>query len=162
MLEDQSVLLGGATDADDRYIAPTLVDEPELDSPVMQDEIFGPILPVITWNSEEDLKKVIGHYEKPLAFYVFSSNRKKARQLMETYSFGGGSINDTIVHIANTKLPFGGVGHSGVGAYHGKKSFDTFTHHKSVVRRGTWMDVPLRYAPYTNKINLAKYFRKLF
>ncbi|THD67690.1 aldehyde dehydrogenase [Robertkochia marina] len=162
MLEDQNILVGGATQRDDCYIAPTLVDEPALDSAVMQEEIFGPILPVLTWKTEEDIHKVISSYEKPLAFYVFSSKKKKARKLIESYSFGGGCINDSIIHIANTKLPFGGVGHSGIGAYHGKKSFDTFTHHKSVVHRGTWLDVPVRYAPYTKKINLAKHIRKLF
>ena len=162
LLADQDLLLGGQTNADDNYIAPTLVDEPQLESPVMQEEIFGPILPVLTWRNEQELQQVIDRYEKPLAFYVFSSKRKWSEELIRSYSFGGGCINDTIIHIANTKLPFGGVGHSGMGAYHGKKSFDTFTHHKPVVRRATWMDVPVRYAPYSKKIKLAKFFRKLF
>lgn len=162
MLEEQQVLIGGQSDADDCYIAPTLLDAPSLDSAVMQEEIFGPILPVLTWEKEEEIKEVVSNYEKPLAFYVFSSNKKRARRLIKSYSFGGGCINDTIVHIANSRLPFGGVGHSGIGSYHGKKSFDIFTHHKSVVDRGTWLDVPIRYAPYSKKINLAKHFRKLF
>ncbi|WP_224491193.1 aldehyde dehydrogenase [Robertkochia flava] len=162
LLQGEQVLLGGETDRETCYIAPTLVDQPALDSEVMKDEIFGPILPVLTWQNEEEIREIVSRYEKPLAFYVFSSRKRKARKMMKTFAFGGGCINDTIVHIANKKLPFGGVGHSGIGAYHGKKSFDIFTHMKPVVSRSTWIDVPIRYAPYANKINLAKHIRKLF
>lgn len=162
MLEGESLLMGGITNREDRYIAPTLLDEPDLDSEVMKDEIFGPILPVLSWDKEEEIHDIVSRYEKPLAFYVFSQKTRKAKKLINQYNFGGGCINDTIIHIANKRLPFGGVGNSGIGAYHGKKSFDIFTHHKPVVNRGTWMDVPIRYAPYSKKTDLAKHIRKLF
>lgn len=162
MLDGHEVLMGGELDLQDLYIAPTLVDEPDMDSTLMKDEIFGPLLPVITWKSEEEVHDIISRYEKPLAFYVFSSKKRAAKRLMNKYSFGGGCINDTIIHIANKKLPFGGVGSSGIGSYHGKKSFDIFSHKKPVVSRSTWIDVPIRYAPYSGKTRLAKMIRKLF
>ncbi|TCN58767.1 aldehyde dehydrogenase [Flavobacterium circumlabens] len=156
MIDPERVIFGGETDANALYIAPTLLEEPGLDSPVMKEEIFGPILPILTYETEEEIKNVISRYEKPLAFYVFSDNKSFAKKLITTYSFGGGCINDTVVHFSNKRLPFGGVGHSGIGAYHGRLSFDIFSHHKGVVKKGNWLDLPMRYAPYKDKLTAIK------
>ncbi len=162
MLEGQPVLFGGTFADKDRYIAPTLVDEPQLDSTIMEGEIFGPILPIISYTEESELDTYITKYPKSLAFYVFSENKKFQKRLMNSYSFGGGAINDTVVHISNKDLPFGGVGASGIGGYHGKHTFELFSHHKSVAKRGTWVDVPLRYAPYSISMDLVKKIKHLF
>ena len=151
-LENETILFGGQTNEVDNYIAPTLLDESKLDSLVMHDEIFGPILPIISYQSEVEIENIILSYEKPLSLYVFSKNFKWAKEIVKKYSFGGGCINDTIIHFTNNRLPFGGVGHSGLGAYHGKISFDAFSHKKSIVKKGLWLDLPLRYAPYKQKI----------
>lgn len=160
MLENENILIGGKTNKDDCYIAPTLIDEPSLDSEVMKGEIFGPILPIISYETEEDIATIIGKYDKPLAFYIFSKKSEFAKKLIQQYSFGGGTINDTTVHFANHRLPFGGVGESGIGGYHGKQTFDTFSHKKGIVSRGTWLDVPTRYAPYKGKLNQLKNLMK--
>jgi aldehyde dehydrogenase (NAD+) len=160
MLEDSKVIFGGKSDASDCFLEPTLIEDPYLDSKVMKEEIFGPILPILSYESEADINAIISNYEKPLGFYVFSSNKTFYRKMIETYSFGGGTINDTMIHFGNTNLPFGGVGESGVGAYHGKLGFDTFSHKKGIVVKGNWLDISLRYAPYTNKLEkLKKLFR---
>jgi len=156
MLKSEKVIFGGETDANKFYISPTLIEEPSLDSPVMKEEIFGPILPILTYETENDIKNIVSRYEKPLAFYIFSENKSFSKKLITTYSFGGGCINDTVVHFSNKRLPFGGVGHSGIGAYHGKLSFDIFTHHKGVVKKGNWIDLPMRYAPYKDKLASIK------
>ncbi len=162
LLKDQNFLIGGATDEDSLYISPTLLDEPSLDSQVMQDEIFGPILPVISYSSEMEITKIINRFPKPLSLYVFSEEKRFSENIIRSHSFGGGAVNDVIVHIANKNMPFGGVGNSGYGAYHGKFSFDTFSHKKSISKRATWLDIPLRYAPYDNKLKLAKKLLKYF
>ncbi|MDF0717173.1 aldehyde dehydrogenase [Muricauda sp. 334s03] len=162
MLEGQTLLFGGSFTDDDQYIAPTLVDEPALDSPIMEGEIFGPILPIISYEEESELHDYIAKYPNPLAFYVFSNDKKFQKRLMSQYSFGGGTINDVVVHISNTNLPFGGVGQSGIGGYHGKFTFDLFSHHKSITKRGTWLDVPLRYAPYNISLKWVKKIKHLF
>ena len=162
MLKGEKVLFGGKFTDNDRYMAPTLVDEPERDSAIMEGEIFGPVLPLISYTDESELHPIISKYPNPLAFYVFSSSKKFQKRLMDRYSFGGGAINDTVVHISNKDLPFGGVGQSGIGGYHGKHTFDLFSHHKSIAKRGTWLDVPLRYAPYTISIGLMKKIKHLF
>lgn len=156
MIQNENVLFGGEYDANTLYIAPTLIEEPDLDSQIMQEEIFGPILPILVYENENDIQNVISRYEKPLAFYIFSENNSFVKQLISKYSFGGGCINDTVVHFSNKRLPFGGVGHSGMGAYHGKRSFDTFSHHKAVVKKGNWLDLPMRYAPYKDKLASIK------
>lgn len=160
MLENENILIGGKTNKDDCYIAPTLIDEPSLDSEVMKGEIFGPILPIISYETENDIATIIGKYDKPLAFYIFSNKNGFAKKLIHEYSFGGGTINDTTVHFANHRLPFGGVGESGIGGYHGKQTFDTFSHKKGIVSRGTWLDVPTRYAPYKGKLKQLKNLMK--
>ncbi|MFH7005036.1 aldehyde dehydrogenase [Flavobacterium bizetiae] len=156
MIEPEKVVFGGETDANQLYISPTLIEEPALDSPVMKEEIFGPILPILIYETEADIENVISRYEKPLSFYVFSENKSFAKKLIKTYAFGGGCINDTVVHFSNKRLPFGGVGHSGMGAYHGQLSFDIFSHHKAVVKKANWLDLPMRYAPYKDKLASIK------
>lgn len=156
MIEREKVVFGGETDADKLYISPTLIEEPGLDSPIMKEEIFGPVLPILTYETQADIHNVVSRYEKPLAFYVFSENKSFAKKLITTYSFGGGCINDTVVHFSNKRLPFGGVGHSGIGAYHGQLSFDIFSHHKAVVKKANWLDLPMRYAPYKDKLTSLK------
>ncbi|MDX6184062.1 aldehyde dehydrogenase [Flavobacterium sp. Fl-77] len=156
MIQNEKIIFGGETDAEHHYIAPTLIDEPSLESSVMLEEIFGPILPILSYETEIDIAKVVNRYEKPLGFYVFSDNNFFAKKLITTYSFGGGCINDTVIHFSNKRLPFGGVGHSGIGAYHGKLSFDVFSHHKGVVKKGNWIDLPMRYAPYKDKLSSIK------
>lgn len=158
MLNGNNILFGGQTNEKTLYIAPTLLDEPAENHLVMSDEIFGPLLPILAYENEDDLHRYISKYEKPLALYVFSRNTTFSKKIIQKYSFGGGCINDTMVHFANKRLPFGGVGHSGIGAYHGSYGFDTFSHKKSIVKKGNWIDIPIRYAPYKDKIN---YIRKV-
>ena len=159
MLKGESILAGGKSNIQDYYLAPTLLDEPSLDSLVMKDEIFGPILPVLSFENEDDLVSIISRYEKPLSLYIFSNDNPFAKKIIQNYSFGGGCINDTVVYFSNKRLPFGGVGHSGIGAYHGKLSFSTFTHYKAIVKRANCLDIPTRYAPYKGKLKSVK---KLF
>ncbi len=161
LLNNETILFGGQTNKDSLYIAPTLLDEPKSTSPVMNEEIFGPILPILSYQTTSDLERVIKSYEKPLALYIFSTNKSFTDEILQKYSFGGGCVNDTVVHLVNNRLPFGGVGHSGMGAYHGKLSFDIFSHKKAIVKRGTWLDLPLRYAPYNEKLKTIRKFLKL-
>ena len=128
----------------------------------MQDEIFGPILPILPYADDTEIDNIIRNYEKPLSLYVFSKNKSFINKILSRYSFGGGAVNDPLIHFGNHRLPFGGVGASGIGAYHGKHGFDTFSHHKSVSKRGTWLDPPIRYAPYNGKLNLLKKMFKWF
>ncbi len=156
LLENQQILVGGENNRNDFYLAPTLLDEPNLNSQVMKEEIFGPILPIISYQNNQEVEKIIHSFEKPLSFYLFSEDKNYIDEVLSKFSFGGGCVNDTIVHLANNRLPFGGVGHSGIGAYHGKLSFDIFSHKKSVVKKATWIDIPLRYSPYGNKLKYIK------
>ena len=152
LLENQKIIYGGQSNKDSLYVSPTLLDEPKMDSLAMQEEIFGPILPIISYQTAGDIEKIIKSFDKPLSLYLFSENKSFIDEVLQQYSFGGGCINDTVVHLVNNRLPFGGVGNSGMGAYHGKKTFDIFSHKKSIVKRGTWLDLPVRYAPYSNKL----------
>jgi aldehyde dehydrogenase (NAD+) len=156
MMESDKVIFGGKYNSETNYLAPTLIEENNLDSLIMQDEIFGPLLPIVTYNNESEIDTIIAKYEKPLALYVFSERNTFCDEMISKHSFGGGCINDTMVHFSNNKLPFGGVGHSGIGAYHGQLSFDIFSHHKAVVKKATWIDLPLRYAPYKGKLTIVK------
>ncbi|MFC4220229.1 aldehyde dehydrogenase [Flagellimonas marina] len=162
MLQGQTLLFGGTCNDSESYVEPTLVDEPNLNSKLMEGEIFGPILPIISYETEQDLHRYISNYGKPLAFYLFSTNKRFQKRLLSQYSFGGGTINDTVVHISNKRLPFGGVGASGIGGYHGKHSFELFSHKKSMVKRANWLDIPMRYPPYTLPIRWVKRFKYLF
>lgn len=144
-LTNGTILHGGESDSELLKIEPTILDKISWKDPVMQEEIFGPILPVLTFNHIEDAVITLKNHEKPLALYYFGENEKTQQQVMEYLSFGGGSINDTFYHLANPYLPFGGVGASGMGTYHGKYSFDTFSHHKSILKQTTKFDLPFRY-----------------
>lgn len=141
------LICGGEWDKNERYIAPTLIDMVDWDSPVMQEEIFGPILPVLTFESLEEAIVVLKSKPKPLAAYIFSKSSKLESQFIRECSFGNMAINDTIMQLASTTIPFGGVGESGTGAYHGKWSFDTFTHYRSIMKKPLW-EIPLRYPPF--------------
>lgn len=150
-IKDGKVLYGGECDASTRYIEPTLLDNPPLDSPVMTEEIFGPVFPIISLNNNNSIvdnaTAFINSREKPLALYYFG-DEKDGWRLIHNTSSGGGCINDVIMHIANEFVPFGGVGNSGMGRYHGKESFDAFSHTRSIIATGTWIDLPFRYMPY--------------
>ena len=156
MLEDSNIVFGGQTDAKDLYIAPTIIDAPKLESAIMGEEIFGPLLPVLSFDNQADIAKIINRYEKPLSLYVFSTRHDFSKKTIEQFSFGGGCINDTMIYFANKQLPFGGVGHSGIGAYHGRWGFETFSHRKAVVRKANWLDIPIRYAPYKTHLKWIK------
>ncbi|SFG06100.1 aldehyde dehydrogenase [Pontibacter chinhatensis] len=147
---------GGVTDAATRYIAPTLLDKVTWQHPVMKEEIFGPILPVLTFGQLDEAIATVKQHEKPLGLYLFTSDNEKKEQVLAHTFFGGGCVNDTISHVANPNLPFGGVGNSGMGSYHGKSSFDLFSQQKSVLHRGTWLDLPMRYPPYANRLQLLR------
>lgn len=159
-LNDGKIYYGGNIDEDNLYMEPTLIIKPDLNSPLMSDEIFGPILPILVYEDLDNVIKFINHREKPLALYYFSESNKKIKYVLTSTTSGGVTINDTIIHVANPNLPFGGVGNSGVGKYHGKESFETFTHNKSVMKRGTFIEFNIRFAPYKNKLNLVKRIMK--
>ena len=161
LLEGQKVLLGGGTDDARRFIEPTLLDDVPQDAAIMQEEIFGPVLPVIAYENLDEAIRFVRARPKPLAFYLFTSDRAAEERVLNSCAFGGGCINDTIIHLATPHMAFGGVGNSGMGSYHGKKSFDTFTHYRSIVRKSTWLDLPMRYHPYSEKkLNMIRRFMK--
>ncbi|MDD3239480.1 MAG: aldehyde dehydrogenase [Lachnospira sp.] len=145
------VIVGGYGNENTLQIAPTILDGVSFDSPIMNEEIFGPVLPVMCFHSKEELLQMIRHFEKPLACYLFTNDKAMESWALRHISFGGGCINDTIVHLATSRMGFGGVGYSGMGSYHGKVGFETFSHRKSVLKKHQWLDVPVRYHPY-NKI----------
>ena len=148
LLGSGTTVIGGETEPSSRYIAPTVLDNVTWESPVMQDEIFGPILPVLTYERLEDVIDQINARPKPLALYLFSRDQAKHQQVLTETSSGGVCLNDTVLHIGVPGLPFGGVGQSGMGSYHGKATFDTFSHYKSVLKKSLWFDLDWRYAPY--------------
>jgi aldehyde dehydrogenase (NAD+) len=160
LLKTGEIVFGGQTDERERYIAPTIMNNVKPDDPVMQDEIFGPIFPVMEYNNLDEVINFINGREKPLAFYFFTSSRKKEKMVLSRTSSGGGCINDSMLHLTNPRMPFSGVGNSGMGAYHGKFSFDAFSHHRSILAKPTFFDFPLRYAPYGDKLKYAKIFFK--
>ena len=146
-LEGAKILFGGEYDRSERYISPTVVEVTDLHCPIMEEEIFGPIFPLVTFSDTSEAVKFVTDREKPLALYYFGDCRSADYVLRHTSS-GGACVNDTIMHIANENMPFGGVGNSGMSSYHGKESFDVFSHYRSVVTTPTWLDVPFRYMPY--------------
>lgn len=160
MLESEKIVYGGAVNEKTRYIQPTILEEDSMNSEVMAGEIFGPILPILTYQNDSDLDRIIGEFPNPLGFYVFAEDKNFAENVMRKYPFGGGCVNDTMIQFVNPRLPFGGVGTSGMGAYHGQLSFDIFTHKKAVVKKATWLDIPFRYAPYKSKIKTIKQILK--
>ena len=161
LIAKEKVVYGGRLKAEALQIEPTILDNVTPDDAVMQEEIFGPVLPIITVNSTNEAADFIRNRPKPLALYLFTSNKQVEKKFLREVPFGGGCVNDTIIHIATTNLPFGGVGNSGMGSYHGKKTFETFSHAKSVVKKYTWLDISMRYQPYTSwKDKLIKMFLK--
>jgi len=147
LMKHGKITYGGQVDAAERYIAPTLIDEIMPDFPIMQEEIFGPILPVMTFDHIDQAISYINSHEKPLAFYYFGKN-KQAKEVLAKTTSGGGCINDTLLHIANDSLPFGGVGNSGMGKYHGHESFLAFSNSRAIISSPTWIDLPIKYAPF--------------
>ena len=161
LIDKDKVVYGGKSEASSRKIEPTIMDNITLQDPVMQEEIFGPILPIISFDDFDQAKKIIESHPSPLAFYIFSNDKKFIKFALSTFNFGGGCVNDTIIHLANPRLSFGGVGTSGIGKYHGEKSFETFSNYKSVVKKSNIIDLPIRYQPYTKtKTKLIKKFMK--
>ena len=156
LISSGNILTGGETNQEELYIAPTLLTDVTLDSAVMEDEIFGPILPILDYQKLEDAIAIINQYTKPLALYLFSKDKNKQQQVLNKTSSGGVCLNDTIMHVGVNELPFGGVGDSGIGSYHGKYSFDTFSHQKSVLKKSFRFDLNWRYAPYKDKLDLFK------
>ena len=152
LIEKDDIVYGGNFDDKTLKIQPTLLDNKSFDSKAMQEEIFGPILPIIEYTDLEEPIKYINENHKPLALYIFTNNKKVQNRILKEVAFGGGCINDTIIHLASTKLGFGGVGYSGMGEYHGKFSFKAFSHYKSIVKKSTLIDLPMRYHPF-KKIN---------
>jgi aldehyde dehydrogenase (NAD+) len=147
-LKDGNVRIGGTYDRKERYIHPTVLDGVKEDSPIMQEEIFGPLFPLLTFNTTDEAIDFVNKREKHLALYYFGENGDNIRRVLRHTSSGGACINDTIMHIANENLPFGGVGNSGMSSYHGWESFRVFSHQRAVVTTPTWLDLPFRYMPY--------------
>ncbi|MDC0210606.1 aldehyde dehydrogenase family protein, partial [Flavobacteriaceae bacterium] len=144
-----------------KYFEPTLVEISSFKSDLMEQEIFGPILPIYGYDNFDEIDQIIYKYKNPLALYIFTKNRSFGEKFLRKYSFGGGAINDTVVHIINDRLPFGGIGNSGMGKYHGESTFKTFSHFKPYISKPLWIDIPLRYPPFKNKIKLLKKALKL-
>ena len=151
LIDKDKIFYGGRYDRDQRYIQPTIMVDVTLDDAVMQQEIFGPILPVMTYDKIDDAVVQIKTLEKPLAAYVFSDRKKEYQKVLLELSFGGGAVNDVVMHLSNPYLPFGGVGHSGIGAYHGEHGIDCFSHRKSVLYKKNWFEAPLKYPPLGDK-----------
>jgi aldehyde dehydrogenase (NAD+) len=160
LLEGARVVYGGHYDKEEKYFEPTILDQVSFDLPVMQQEIFGPILPVLGYTDVDEVIRQVNARPRPLALYVFSKNKTFLNRMVKNIPAGGVTLNDTLMHIVSSKLPFGGVGNSGIGKYHGFYSFQTFSNAKPVVRRGTWLDVPIRYAPYGKKLRIIKYLMR--
>ena len=162
LIDRSKVIIGGAVDEATLRIAPTVPDHVTWNDPVMQEEIFGPVLPVLTFETYEELYTLLAQQPKPLALYLFSKDKRHIRQVTQHCSYGGGCINDCVIHLATSRMGFGGVGESGMGAYHGKAGFDAFSHSKSMVDKKLWIDLPMRYQPYDRKVygKLLKFFLK--
>jgi aldehyde dehydrogenase (NAD+) len=158
-LQDGTVIYGGKHNRQTLFIEPTLLTNVDLNSPLMNEEIFGPLLPIVTFSTFEEARKIISQNKNPLAFYLFTASRKKEAEWLQQIPFGGGCINNTSWHLTNHHLPFGGRGFSGIGAYHGKFSFNTFSHHKSILKTPTWFDPFIKYPPFKGRLGLLK---KLF
>lgn len=154
------VVFGGKYNKKQLKIEPTILENVLLEDRIMQEEIFGPLIPIIEYGNFNDIVKIIEANKNPLALYVFSKEKDFIDRLVENISFGGGCINDTIMHITNYNLPFGGIGNSGIGSYHGKKSFDSFSHKKSIMKSNSFIDIKFKYPPYTERA--YKLIKKVF
>ena len=157
MIDREKVVFGGETNREKRYISPTVLDNVTWDDAVMQEEIFGPILPILTYKNLETAMQTVVEGEKPLSAYLFSNDAKEQELFTEKLSFGGGCINDTLMHLSNDRLPFGGVGNSGIGHYHGKFGFEAFSHQKAILKKSNYLEPELKYPPYSDaKLNILK------
>ena len=156
LIDASKVTYGGQANKEDRYIAPTFMEGVDLNDKVMQQEIFGPVLPIIEYDKLDDAIAYVKQFEKPLALYIYSQNSDVQQKIMDELPFGGGCINESIMHVGQAQLPFGGVGESGIGAYHGQSSFETFSHYKSVLKKSTLMDMPIKYPPYKGHEGIIK------
>lgn len=152
LIDSKKVVIGGDTNADTCQIAPTVMDNVSCEDTVMGEEIFGPIMPVLTFDNFDSLVEDLKGKDKPLALYIFSSDKKHIKRVTTELSYGGGCINDVVIHLATSEMSFGGVGESGMGGYHGKDGFEAFSHYKSIVDKKTWMDLPMRYQPFKSKL----------
>ena len=161
LIDAGKIAVGGKSNAETLKIEPTVLDNVTWDDAVMGEEIFGPILPILTYKNEDELYQIVNGHQKPLALYLFTQNKGLQERIVTRCSFGGGCINDVVVHLATNNMGFGGVGESGMGAYHGKVGFDTFSHKKSIVDKKTWIDINMRYQPYNkSKESLVRMFLK--
>ena len=151
LIDKKKVVCGGKSNPETNQIEPTVMDNVDFSDAVMQEEIFGPIMPIITYESFDNVIADLKNKDKPLALYLFSSNKNHINRVTRELSYGGGCINDVIIHLASSEMGFGGVGASGMGTYHGRDGFDAFSHTKSIVDKKTWLDLPMRYQPYKNK-----------
>lgn len=151
LINASKIAYGGQSDAETLRIAPTLLTDVTWEDAVMGEEIFGPVLPVLAYDSLEDAIRTVESQPHPLALYLFSESVPNQKKVLRSCRFGGGCINDTIIHLATSAMPFGGVGESGMGCYHGKAGFETFSHYRSIVDKKTWIDLPIRYQKYTKR-----------
>ncbi len=156
LMDPQKIVSGGRTDAEELYIGPTVLTDIDWNHNIMQEEIFGPLLPVLTFQDIEEVISSVRSRHKPLSLYLFTTDRKQEQRITNEIQFGGGCINDTVAHLGNLDLPFGGIGDSGFGNYHGKAGFEEFSHHKSIMKKATWLDIPLRYPPYKDNLKWLK------
>ena len=152
LIDKNKVVIGGETNSKTNKIAPTVMDNVTENDAVMGEEIFGPIMPILTFDKFDKLVDELKDKDKPLALYLFSNNKKHIKRVITELSYGGGCINDVVVHLATSEMGFGGVGESGMGSYHGRDGFEAFSHYKSVMDKKTWLDLPMRYQPYKNKL----------
>jgi aldehyde dehydrogenase (NAD+) len=155
-IKQGDVISGGKYDAATHFIEPTILENIPIDATVMGEEIFGPVLPIISFTSFEEAKNIIQKNANPLAFYVFTESEEKEKKWLKEIAFGGGCVNNASWHLTNPHLPFGGRGNSGIGAYHGKESFHVFSHRKSVMKTPTWLDPSIKYPPFNGKLKLFK------
>lgn len=160
LIDNEKTYTGGDFDESNLKISPTILDNVVWEDPVMQEEIFGPILPILTFSELKEVIFAVNSHPKPLALYLFTNDKEVEERIIDNISFGGGCINDTVVHLATSYMPFGGVGESGMGSYHSEWSFDTFTHKKSIMKKSFLIDIKLRYPPYKDKLNILKKIMK--
>ena len=151
LIAKEKIICGGESDSSTLRIAPTVLTDVSWDDPVMGEEIFGPLLPILTYDTLEEVIRTVESHPHPLALYFFSEDKTAQKKLLRSCRFGGGCINDTVIHLATSSMPFGGIGESGMGSYHGKTGFESFSHFRSIVDKKTWMDLPIRYQKYTQK-----------
>ena len=161
LLINEKILYGGKFSLKEKFFEPTLLEIKNFSSKIMEDEIFGPILPIYSYEDFKEVDEIIEKYKNPLALYIFTKKISFGEKFLHKHSFGGGAINDTVVHIINDKLPFGGIGNSGMGKYHGESTFNTFSHFKPYISRPLWIDIPLRYPPFEKKLKFLKKVLKI-